>query len=161
MTDHLELPPRAIVTEQELRSYPPDMRKQFLGDPADWLPGRITMHGQSEFHARMRLYGVAVALQYLVGTPWTRGTSSTRRLRVECLDPPLGMAWILPATDGELTLLGQQRLRLRFEGSVVAARRRSVRRLSATWVMRAVTAGITARLTAQAPPVPPSRAWHT
>lgn len=159
MTDHLELPPRAIATEHEVRSYPPEARKQFLGDPADWLPGRIMMRGGSEFHARMRLFGVAVALQYLVGTPWTRDTSSARRLRVEIVDPPFGLAWILPAADGELTLLGEQRLRLCFEGIVVGARWRAVRRLLATWMMRAVTAGITQRLTAQ--PIPPSHAWPT
>lgn len=161
MTNRRALSPRTITTEKELHSYPPDTQQRFLGDPAGWLPGRMTMHGASDRHVRMRLRGVALELQFDVGTPWTRGTSTTRHLHVAFLDPPLGMGRILPVVDGDLNLLGRQRFRLRFEGAAVGGRRLPVRRLSAAWLMRAVTAGIAARLSAQAQPVLPSQAWPT
>jgi hypothetical protein len=155
MTRYRESPRRAIAIEQELRCYPPDARDLFLGNPQGWLPGTMTMRGSSTFHARMQLYGVSLKLQFRVGMPWTRGTSTTRHLRVEYLDPPPGVAWILPAVDGDLNLLGEQRLRLRFGGATVGARLPG-RRLSALRMMCAVTAGIAARLSADTPSLPRS-----
>ena len=140
---------RVLMAEQELRCYPPDARALFQGDPACWLPGTMIMRGASTFRTRMRMQGVSLELQLRVGMPWTRGTSTTRHLRMECVDP--GMAWLLPAVEGDLTLLGEQRLRLRFEGAAVGVRTLSARRLSVPWVMRRVTAGIVTRLTAGTP----------
>jgi hypothetical protein len=140
---------RTLMAERELRCYPPDARALFQGDPAVWLPGTVTRHGASTFRSRMRVQGVSVEVQFRVGMPWTRGTSTTRHLRMQCVDP--GMAWLLPAVEGDLNLLGEQRLRLRFEGAAVGVRTLSVRRSSVPWVMRRVTAGIVARLTAGTP----------
>lgn len=151
MTRYHQSSRRDITIEKELRCYPPDARARFVRDPATWLPGRITMHGASAFRARMPLLGTSLEVELAVGTPWTRGTSTTRRLRVDFPDPPLGMAWVLPIVDGDLSVLGEQRFRLCFEGAAVGARRLAVRRLSAAWVMRRVTAGIVERLTDTTP----------
>jgi hypothetical protein len=140
-----------ITVEQELHCYPPDARRMFLGDPAAWLPGAMTMRGGSVFRTRLRLSGMSVEVQFRLGTPWTRGTSSTRRLQVVVPGAPYGMGWLLPAIDGDLNLLGEQRLRLRFEGATSNTRALPIRRWVAGRVMRAVVGGICARLTATTP----------
>jgi hypothetical protein len=144
-------PRHRITVEHELHCYPPDARRMFLGDPAAWLPGVMTMHGASTFRTHLRLSGLGLDVQFRLGTPWTRGTSTTRRLQVVVPDPPHGAGWLLPAIDGDLNLVGEQRLRLRFEGATGNARRLSVRRWMAWRVMGAVVAGICARLTATTP----------
>ena len=147
-----------VTVERELGCYPPDARRAFLRDPVVWLPGKMTMHGASTFRSDLRLWGMALDVEFRVGTPWTRGTSTTRRLQVEVVHPPLGAAWMLRPIDGDLTLLGEQRLRLRFEGAVTGARARSLRRWSARRMMRALLAGVAARLSmgAVSPPPPSS-----
>jgi hypothetical protein len=158
MTDHLFTAPRHIVVEHDLTAYPPETREQFRGDPAHWLPGRLTMHGASTFHARTRFLGAAVQLQYTVGSSWTRADTTTRSLRTEFIDPPFGMAWLLPVVEGELTLLDEPRPRLRFEGRSAVPGVFGLRTPSARRLARRVTAGISNRLSAHAPPVPPSKA---
>ncbi len=157
MTDHLFVAPRHIVIERPLTAYPPETRQHFRGDPADWLPGRLTMHGGSTFHTRTRFLGADVTLQYTVGPSWLRGDATTRSLRIESLEPPFGMAWVLPLVEGELTVGGDPRPRIRFEGRSVVSGLLGVRIWSARMLMRAVTAGITDRLSTHAPPVPPSK----
>lgn len=158
MTDHLFVAPRRIVTEHGLSAYPPELQHQFRGDPAQWLPGRLTMHGGSTFHARIRFLGADVVVQYTVGPPWARGDTITRSLRIELIGPPLGMAWLSPVVEGELTLWGEPRPRLQFEGRSSVSGLLGVREWSAQRLVRKVTAGISDRLSAQAPPVPPSKA---
>ena len=159
MRDHLFIGPRRIVIERDLTAYPPDIRQQYRGDPAHWLPGRLTMHGASAFHTRTRFLGARVRLEYMIGPPWTRGDATTRSMRIQVLDPPLGMAWLLPVVGGELTILrGGPSSRLRFEGRSVVSGLLGMRTWSATWLVRRVTDGVTARLSTQAPPVPPSKA---
>jgi hypothetical protein len=157
MTEHLFVAPRHIVVEHDMRSYPPETRQHFQGDPTHWLPERLTMHGASTFHARTRFLGADVELQYLIGSSWTRGNATTRSMRIEFLEPPLGMAWLLPVVEGELTLWGDPRPRLRFEGRSTVPGLFGVRRWTATRLVRLVTARIADRLSTQAPPVPPSR----
>ena len=158
MTEHLFLAPRHIHVERTLNAYPPETQHQFRGDPADWLPGRLTMHGGSTFHTRTRFLGANVTLQYTVGPPWMRGDTTTRSLRIEFLDPPLGMAWLLPVVEGELTVWGDPLPRIRFDGRSSVSGLLGVREWSARMLVRGVTAGISDRLSAQAPPVPPSKA---
>ncbi|HEX6254450.1 MAG TPA: hypothetical protein VFZ70_01435 [Euzebyales bacterium] len=158
MTDHLFVAHRHIVTEHALSAYPPETQHHFRGDPADWLPGRLTMHGGSTFHMRTRFLGANVTLQYTVGPPWMRGDTATRSLRIEFLERPFGMAWLLPVVEGELTLWGDPRPRIRFKGRSVVSGLFGVRMWSARSLVRGVSAGITDRLSAQAPPVPPSKA---
>lgn len=153
-------PRRIVPAEHELRCYPPDARDRFLADPADWLPGTVTRRGSSTFAVRMPGSGPGLDLQFRVGTPWTRGTSTTRHLRVAFVDPPVGLAWVLPEVVGDLNLLGEQRLRLRFEATTVG-RWLSVRRALAGWVMRTVTTGIAARLTAGTPCLPRPASPHS
>jgi hypothetical protein len=158
MTDHLFIAPRHIVTEQPLAAYPPETQDLFRGDPADWLPGRLIMHGASTFHARMRVFGARTELQYTVGPSWMRGDATTRSLRIEFLEPPFGMAWFLPVVEGELTVRGGQRPRIRFEGRSVISGVLGIRTWSARRVAHKVTAAITGRLSVQAPPTAPSKA---
>lgn len=140
-----------ITVEQELLCYPSDARRIFLSDPAAWLPGAMTMHGASTFRTHLRLWGLGFEAQFRVGTPWTRDTSMTRRMQVVLPGAPYGVRWLLPAIDGDLNLLGEQRLRLRFEGARSTARAGHLRRWAARRVMGAVVAGICARLTATTP----------
>lgn len=158
MTDHLFVTPRRIITEHDLRAYPPELQHQFRGDPADWLPGRLTMHGGSTFHTRTRFLGAGVQLQFTVGPSWIRGDTITRNLRIELIGTPLGMAWLSPVVEGELTLWGDPRPRLRFEGHSSVSGLLGVREWSAKRLARRITADISDRLSAQAPPIPPSKA---
>lgn len=158
MTDHLFVAPRHINVERALTAYPPETQQHFRGDPADWLPGRLTMHGGSTFHTRTRFLGADVTLQYTVGPPWMRGDTTTRSLRIEFQDPPFGMAWLLPVVEGEMTLSGDPRPQIRFEGRSVVSGLLGVRMWSARTLVRAVTAAITDRLSTHAPPRPPSKA---
>lgn len=158
MTDHLFIAPRHIVTEQPLAAYPPETHHLFRGDPANWLPGRLIMHGASTFHTRMRLLGARTELQYTVGPSWMRGDATTRSMRIEFLDPPLGMAWLLPVVEGELTVWGGRRPRIRFEGRSAVSGLLGIRAWSARRVAHKVTAAITERLSVEAPPTPPSKA---
>lgn len=158
MTDRLFVAPRHIVVEHDLRAYPPETRHQFQGDPARWLPGRLTMHGASTFHTRTQFLGAGVELQYTIGSSWTREDATTRSMRIEFLEPPLGMAWLLPVVEGELTTWGDGRPRLRFEGRSVVSGLLGIRGWAGRRLMRDVTRGISDRLSTQAPPVPPSKA---
>lgn len=158
MTDHLFIAPRHIVAEQELTAYPPEIQHQFRGDPACWLPGELTMHGGATFHTRIRFLGVRTELRFTVGPSWMRGDVTTRRVRIEFLEPPFGVAWLLPVVEGELTVWGDPRPRIRFEGRSAVSGLLGVRTWSARKLVRVATAAITDRLSAQAPPIPPSRA---
>ncbi len=158
MTDHLLVAPRRINTEHGLRVYPPELQHRFRGDPAAWLPGRLTMHGGSTFHTRTRFLGAGVQLQFTVGPPWIRGDTITRSLRIELIEPPLGMAWLSPVVEGELSLWGEPHGRLRFEGHSSVSGLLGVREWSAKRLVRGVTAAISDRLSAQAPSIPPSKA---
>ena len=104
MTGHMQITTRPIMVERALTAYPPNTRRQFRADPADWLPGRLTMHGGSTFHTRTRFLGAGVQLQYTIGPPWHRGDTTTRSMRLELIEPPLGMAWLSPVVEGEVTL---------------------------------------------------------
>jgi hypothetical protein len=146
-----------VVVERPLEGAPPDAEARFLGDPEDWLPGRLTMHGAKTFQARMRLLGAAMDLELRVGMPWTRGSTTTRRLRVEFLEPPFLMTWMLPTVDGELVLMAARGdgIVLRFEGATKAWGLLRGRRLLAPLVMRAIVGAIASRLTTGAPPTSP------
>lgn len=157
MSEHLRVSPRPIVVERTLRHREEDVAQRFLGDPADWLPGRITMRGASTFHARLRVLGAMQEVQYLVGTPWTRGSTVTRRLRVQFPDPPLGMAWVMPVVDGELTVDGRPPRRVGFEGAPVSRGMLDTHRLAAARVMQLLTAGVADRLASPYARVAPTR----
>jgi hypothetical protein len=161
MTDHLFVAPRRIIIERDQAAYPPETHQQFRGDPTQWLPGRLTMHGATIFHARARFLGAGVLLEYTIGPSWTRGDAITRSVRISFLEPPFGMAWLLPVVEGELTLLGDPRPRLRFEGRSTVPGLLGVRGWSAERLVRSVTSAISDRLSANAPPVPPSKASPT
>lgn len=158
MTDHLFSAPRHLVIEHELAAYLPEVQQQFRGDPAQWLPGRLTMHGASTFHTRTRFLGAHVQLQFRIGSSWARGAAITRSVHIEFLEPPLGMAWLLPTVEGELTLLGDPRPQLRFEGRSAVPGLLDVRRWSGARLARKITTSISDRLSTRAPPVPPSKA---
>ena len=142
----------ALVVEQPVPAPAAQAGRRFADDPAHWLPGRLLMHGGTRFHTRVHLMGIAVEIESVVGTPWSRGDVTTRSLHVEALAPPYGTAWLLPTVDGELSLLpaGGSAL-LRFESTPRQGRRVSLHRLIAPRVVRALLAGVAPRLADAAP----------
>lgn len=159
MTHYLKVSPRAIVVEREVAAYPPQTAERFLGDPAGWLPGRTKMHGGTVFHTQVRASGATLELEWTVGTPWTRGATTTRRLRAGIIDAPHGPRWALAGVDGELSLARRRdQAFLRFEGAPSASWPRRVRLVVARRLMRTVVAQIAERLVAPGLPARPSRA---
>jgi hypothetical protein len=158
-SEHVRLSHHAVMAEHALDTFPPDTEARFLGDPEHWLPGRLTMHGAKTFQARMRLLGAAMNLEFRVGMAWTRGETTTRRFRVEFLDPPFLLTWMLPTVDGELVLMPgrQQGIVLRFEGATKTWGLLRGRRLLAPRVMRTIVGAIASRLSTSTPPTSTSR----
>lgn len=159
MTHYLQVSPRAIVIEREVAAHPPQAGERFLGDPAGWLPGRMRMHGGTVFRSQVRVLGADVELEWTVGTPWTRGATTTRRLRAVIVGAPQGLGWVLAGVDGELSLIVRRdRAFLRFEGTPSVTRLRRVRLVVARRLMGAVVAQVAERLATPGLPAPPSRA---
>lgn len=147
MTAHRTGSRRHLVVERDLDIQPSDALHRFTTDPARWLPGHIAMSGATTFHVRIRLLGVRRDLGLTVGIPWTRGTTTTRRLRIDILDPPLGLGWALPAVDGELTLVRAHTVaRLRYEAAPDRRGLLHARAWIAGRLMRTIVTGIAGRL---------------
>lgn len=83
----------AIVLERLVPGPPQAIQQRFAGDPARWLPGRITEHGGHEFHTVLHVAGITVPLWLHVDTLWLRGEAGARFVRV---DLPERLGGLLP-----------------------------------------------------------------